>query len=294
MVQPMSNQKVEETASCEEVLFNSDTLSKIISYLPSVDLLNLAVTCKRFGIASGSSSSLIEESARIAIQDIATEEQLAALPRYDGENSLADYHNLQLMREPLTFDQLVGGAEYVNIDDKSCVRYSESGAHTICGTALSNNILRGGKHYVSFKPDISSNAGLMAGVIRPGQANQNASGSPLTQKFFQNFVELFSRCGELNTSNQCGMYHTYSGDCFSSNWVDGSRLSCTDWDGMESMSTGDELGMLLDLDEGTLSVYKNGRKLGIMKRGLVGPYCWVVGLYKGSRVTIKRGVIPPG
>ena len=33
----------------EEVLFNSDTLSKVISYLPSVDVLNLALTCKRFG-----------------------------------------------------------------------------------------------------------------------------------------------------------------------------------------------------------------------------------------------------
>jgi len=135
----------------EAVLFNTDTLSKIISLLPSIDLLKLAVTCKRFGIASGSSSSLIEESACIVIRDIATEEQLAALPQYDGENSLADYHNLQLLRTPLTFDQLIGGAEYVNNED-SCVRYSESGAHRICGTALSNNILRGGKHYASFTP----------------------------------------------------------------------------------------------------------------------------------------------
>jgi len=113
--------KVEEcTTYKEEVLFNSDALSKVISYLPSVDLLKLAVTCKRFGIASGSRSSLIEESTRIAIHDIATEEQLAALPQYNGENSLADYHNLQLLRTPLTFDQLIGGAEYVNNEDSCC------------------------------------------------------------------------------------------------------------------------------------------------------------------------------
>ena len=41
-----------------------------------------------------------------------------------------------------------------------------------------------------------------------------------------------------------------------------------EWDGMESLSGSFKLGMLLDLDEGTLSVYNNGRKLGVMKRGL--------------------------
>lgn len=58
------------------------------------------------------------------------------------------------------------------------------------------------------------------------------------------------------------------------------------------MSIRDELGLLLDLDEGTLSVYKNGRKLGIMKRGLAGEYCWVVSVFPRVQVTIKRGTIP--
>jgi len=41
--------KVQETVICKDaVLFNSDTLSKVISYLPSIDLLNLALTCTRF------------------------------------------------------------------------------------------------------------------------------------------------------------------------------------------------------------------------------------------------------
>ena len=46
--------------------------------------------------------------------------------------------------------------------------------------------------------------------------------------------------------------------------------------------------MLLDLDEGTLSVYKN-RRLGVMKRGLAGHYCWFASLLPGRQVTIKRG-----
>ena len=59
---------------------------------------------------------------------------------------------------------------------------------------------------------------------------------------------------------------------------------------MEDLSGSYTIGMLLDfLDEGTLSVYKNGRKLGVMKRGLAGQYCWVVSMAVGTRVTIKRG-----
>ena len=45
-------QKVDEMETGEEaVLFNSDTLSNIISYLLSLDLLNLGLTCKRFGVS---------------------------------------------------------------------------------------------------------------------------------------------------------------------------------------------------------------------------------------------------
>ena len=86
----------------KEVLFSIDTLSKIISYLPSIDVLNLALTCKKFGISNNDNPSIIEESTCI-IQEIASEEQLAALPHYDGESKLADYHYLQLMRQPSNF-----------------------------------------------------------------------------------------------------------------------------------------------------------------------------------------------
>lgn len=48
------------------------------------------------------------------------------------------------------------------------------------------------------------------------------------------------------------------------------------WEGQEpSPTTNFKIGMVLDLDEGTLDVYKNDRLLGIMKNGLVGDYCWV-------------------
>ena len=58
-------QKTEEcTSSVESIMFNSDSLFKIASYLPADGLLNLALTCRRFGIGDGDSLSLVEETAR--------------------------------------------------------------------------------------------------------------------------------------------------------------------------------------------------------------------------------------
>jgi len=43
------------------------------------------------------------------------------------------------------------------------------------------------------------------------------------------------------------------------------------WSGMKGFEVGDgELGLLLDLDEGTLTVYKDGCRLGVMMGGLTG------------------------
>ena len=298
MVHPNKKQKVKEstsTTTCkEDLIFNSDILPKIISYLPSVDVLNLAITCKKFGISDNDkTSSLIEKCTSIVVHDFATDKLLGALPNYDGEGSLADYHYLQLLKAPLTFDQLVGGAVYVNEGDMSCVTGNNTFGYW--GTAFSNNILRAGKHYVSFEMSMESSASFLLGVMRPGQANENANGTPLLTNLYQNFSRRFVRGEHVsnNAYNSC-LYSTYVGKCCSSNW-NASDLIISEkiWEGMETIRSDGEIGMLLDLDEGALSVYKNGRFLGVMKRGLVGPYCWVASMQNGYRdVTIKRGTVP--
>jgi len=292
MVQPQKVEKIATNNCKEEVLFNSDTLSKIVSYLPSVDLLNLALTCTRFGISDDDELSVIKMSADIIVHEIATEEQLAALPHYEGESSLADYHYLQLMREPLMFDQLVD-AVYVNTDaDKSCVKNrSKCTATNAWGTTFSNNIMRAGKHYVTFEVYQRHQSEFLAGIMRPGQANQNAHGALVNKRFYQSFSQNMDHREHGNTSVDSCTYYAYNGSCYTSDWGDDGDTTDGAWDGMESMSSGDEIGMLLNLDEGTLSVYKNGRKLGIMKGGLAGPYCWVAS-FQFSQVTIKRGTIP--
>ena len=147
-----------------------------------------------------------------------------------------------------------------------------------------------GKHYVSFEVcDVYGN-GLMLGVMRPGEAMQSAKGRPLIPNFYNHFTQR-NGSRQYNNSVNCCMYYSWSGSCWSHDWGEGDSDGET-WDGMERLSPPFKIGMLLDLDEGTLSVYKNGRKLGVMKRGLAGHYCWVVSMALGNKVTIKRGAVP--
>ena len=44
---------------------------------------------------------------------------------------------------------------------------------------------------------------------------------------------------------------------------------------MQDATQGDRIGMLLDLDQGSMAVWKNDVKLGVMQtEGLSGPFCW--------------------
>ena len=307
----------------EEVIFNIDTLSKVISFLPSTDLLNLALTCTRFSASNNDDElSLIEESTRFAVEDIATEEQLAALPCYEGETSLADYHYLLLLRAPLAFDQLIGdGARYMNVPrcmndvDKSCV-----GCISGYVTAFSNNVLTTGKHYVTFEARSStSRATAQLGVIRPGHAIGNGSEylpghgkSPLSHWFYKKFspncpVGHLEQSLNGYTINCCmfclsGYVNADESHCYTSDWAAdadsyGRRYSWGVFGGFFEegplvTSNSETISMLLDLDKGTLSVYnRDGHLLGVT-RGLSGHYCWAVYVTGGDQVSIKRGTIP--
>ena len=176
----------------ESVLFfNSDSLFKIGSYLSAEGLFNLALACRRFVVrptssSGGDSLSLVEETARRVVHDVATEEEMAVLPRYDEDNWLSKYEYLLSLRIPLAFDQLVGQQiEYVE-GNKSRV----TNHRTLSGwaTAFSNNIMMAGKHYVSFEVCQGAGGFMVLGVMRPGEAMQSASGSPLSFYFYEYFI----------------------------------------------------------------------------------------------------------
>ena len=106
----------------------------------------------------------------------------------------------------------------------------------------------------------------------------------------------------------CCSYQSYEGRCFYANWCDedkdtGDGWLGDDWEGMEPLAWREEhfvdidkfkVGLLLDLNSGRLSVFKDGRMLGVMKEGLNGAYCWYFcRQVNPCEVKIERGM-PPG
>ena len=59
---------------------------------------------------------------------------------------------------------------------------------------------------------------------------------------------------------------------------------------------GDRIGMLLDLDQGSMTVYKNDERLGVMATGLSGEYSWAVSMYyEGLSARVEAAALPaPG
>ena len=47
--------------------------------------------------------------------------------------------------------------------------------------------------------------------------------------------------------------------------------------------------MLLDLDQGSMTVWKNDVKLGVMRaEGLSGPFCWAISIMPSPSITSVR------
>ncbi|EJK64715.1 hypothetical protein THAOC_14524 [Thalassiosira oceanica] len=97
-----------------------------------------------------------------------------------------------------------------------------------------------------------------------------------------------NKWGESNV--HCCVYDCYIGRCIWTDW--NIAYFSSDWQGQEGLPGSGTIGMLLDLDEGTLSVFKNGRSLGVMKEGLGGEYCWFVTADIPCTISISRGQAP--
>ena len=302
-----------KTAVFESVLFNSDILVDIGPFLVAEDFTNLASTSRHFGgrtltdsqdndnaIATEQNLSLMEKIARQVIKKEQTGQERAALPRYPGESWIALYHQLVLLRKPIIFDHLVGEfAQYFD-GDKSRVIATSSAFYI--ESAVSDHIMRAGKHYV----EVSTRSKLgHVGVMRPVAKCFTNHPQILSERYFNpTYADEFKspkflgerneRWGDSNV-HAC-QYSLHSGSCFWSNWRPFEHTVVASWDGRESVSgqtLNSVLGILLDLDEGTLSVYKNGRRLGTMMSGLSGEYCWVVTRYtRDDEFSIRRANIP--
>ena len=168
------------------------------------------------------------------------------------------------------------------------------------GTALTNYVMRRGVHYATYKL-IEDNSGILVGVTRPLHTFDTVNvreGS---------YILLDETCfGDLlaqRTDGWVGSVHCcriYCNDgCM--DWTDWEPETTdtkphlgTFWERNEEFHEGDTAGLLVDLNRGTLTVYKNNRRLGVAKEGLAGEYCFFASLNSGEEVSIKRRAPPQG
>eukprot|EP01043_Picozoa_sp_COSAG02_P003191 COSAG02_NODE_76_length_41115_cov_60.967817_18_plen_300_part_00 len=214
--------------------------------------------------------SIAEEAARRWLS-ACSEQERSWVPRYDRESWLGLMREVELLRRSAVFGR----------SHKTAIELCDGGAH-VCArrydswiedddgwfrSAASMVVMRAGRHYAQFTLGDSY---PMCGVISPGWS-----------------VEEGQRAQHVD--GHC-FYYAGNGGLFLP--ADGCIGST--WEGMQSARWGDRIGILLNLDEGSMTVYKNGTRLGVMvSSGLRDEYCWAVVLAEpGESLRIEPAAVP--
>ena len=163
-----------------------------------------------------------------------------------------------MLRLPLAFGRAHGD---ITLSENGAVATKSAGGGW--RAAASKAVMRSGRHFAQFTVVAG---GLMFGVVRPGWDVEGGLEAE----------EVDGHC----------FYYTLSGRRFP---------DLPDWEGMQTATQqGDRIGMLLDLDQGSMTVWKNGVQLGVVvSEGLSGPLCWAASmLYEGDSVRIGSTPTP--
>lgn len=274
--------------------FSYDIAVHFASYLSSRDLVSLALTCRRFGGSNKNvkslpfSLSLVGDTARQIICN-AKQDERDNLPA--NRTYIEKYNELEKLRGPRIFDQLIGkNISYVD-NDKSLIKCTVDQSQ-YSQTAICNHVMRAGRHYATFTVGTHS---CMIGIIRPlpyWNKKGFESFNPHTDqhRYSELLSERTERWGNSNV-HYCSLFG-FGRKCWGG-WV--RRYESDHWDERDeaSFEKGEILGMLLDLDAGTLSIYKNGQRVCVMKDGLSGEYCWTTTIWSyDESVRIEKGSIP--
>ena len=144
--------------------------------------------------------------------------------------------------------------------------------------ALCAPVMRAGCHYIQFTVDQvpaelpvtrTTRPEAWVGVIRPGWEDR-----------------LFG--------------HSYKGRCFYRTDTGRKVPSAEDgaigsyWEGMQPTENGDRVGLLLNVDTGTLTVYRNDVYLGVVATGLTKQFRWAVRIHgMTTTVRVDSAQVPP-
>jgi hypothetical protein len=249
------------------------------------DLLRLAAACRRFFIkciaapprptaASGGTAaaaetemwSITEEAARRWIADC-TDQERSWVPRRGRESWLGLMWEVQVLRRGAAFGRSHAG---ITLSEGGSVatRSADDYYHR---AVASKAVMRAGRHYIQFTV---VSGYMLFGVIRPG-------------------CDVEGGRDAHNVDGHC-FYSTVDGHLYP-RWED--RWEDRNWEGMQgAMEQGDCIGLLLELDQGTMTVYKNDERLGVMATGLSGEYSWAAGLHglhgRGESARIEAAATP--
>ena len=164
-MQTRDNKRARLLQSAALDVLGNDLLIRCASYLDADGLAQLGRTSARFGIPqAGQERSLVNEAAHQRFQQGATDEERSSLPKYGDESDIGLYRALELLRQPLCFDELVGKSFG---PQEHPARVTCSG-HGGISTAMSGHAMRGGRHFVEFTTAFDDSlTSVNLGVIRP-------------------------------------------------------------------------------------------------------------------------------
>lgn len=276
---------------------DEDNIVIVASYLEAKDLSIVASTSKVFGGKNhkigdhGNFVSLMKKIAYKLLYEESLPWEKDALEYTREKSPLFMYDELLQLRKPLKFDKLLGTKIKTTLGDASILqprynpgqvkRMTRETFYSAC-TAVSNYVMRRGRYFVTFKCNLGQclhptpDAPLWFGLVRPliKFPERQAMFTPFSSRYISRLLQL----PEWDRGSNCFVYTSDTGRCQWINMKGGNDHTAFvgDWDGMQPFDGDGEIGLLLDYDDGSLTVYKNGVKLGIMAEGLSGPFCWMV------------------
>ena len=215
-----------------------DTLLNIAGFLPTArDLLCLKLTHRRFAAKVIAAPASGAGSAAAAPRRCCASRMRRGgcwwrgwVPRREPESRLCLMHEVGLPRQPLLFGRA-----------HASILLSEGGAVATKGatefywrTAANKVAMRSGRHFAQFTVG-SGNNNMFFGLIRPGWDVEGG-------------VDAY----------------TVDGHCFYSTAYGEPLPRQQRMGGKQPAEQGDRIGMLLDLDQDSMTVWKNDEKLGVM------------------------------
>ena len=262
--------------------------SRILEFLSPRDLGRISIISKS-GLNDIADEDPMSLTERVAKDMIKRYPSLILSAIWEHETSALHVYN-RVMEGPhthLTLPQIVGtGLTHPDEDNLSCVSCD---GYRSGGAAMSTHVMSCGKHFASFKVNgqtHDSGALTEVGVMRPISDTAWLHISPPGIRFNHKSPQIRPLLNGERTNHWRGNVDICYLECLPGRCCWGDWATHINTYNIENAvhvpHPADFIGLLLDLDKGTLTFYSrecnnmNWNFRGVLKNGLVGEYVWVV------------------